>query len=208
MILAAIKGFALGGSLIVAIGAQNAFVLSQALRRDHAVSIALVCSAIDAGLIALGVWGLGAFIETSPRLLLAITLAGAAFLLVYGLLAFRRARHPAQLRTAEQPRMASRRAAVATAVALSLLNPHVYLDTVLLLGSVGGRLPGQEPLAFAIGAMCASFVWFMMLAIGGRALAPVLDTPTAWQKLDIVIGVIMWLLGFSLLRSAFALMAG
>ncbi|MEE9320569.1 MAG: LysE/ArgO family amino acid transporter [Granulosicoccus sp.] len=198
--LTVLKGAGLGASLIIAIGVQNAFVLSQALRGNFALTIALVCALVDAILIALGVWGLGAFIERQPALLTAITLSGAAFLFIYGILAFRRALSPGQLDANSQQTFASRGSAVLTTLALSLLNPHVYLDTVLLLGSIGGQLPGREPLLFAIGAIGASFGWFFALATGGKVLAPVLSSARQWQRLDALIGIIMWAIAWSLLR--------
>lgn len=199
--LAFITGAGLGASLIIAIGAQNAFVLGQALRRNYALTVALTCSLVDAVLIVLGVWGLGAFIERSPTLLTVITLGGALFLFVYGLMAFYRARKPAALESNQKPLFTSVRPVIITTLALSLLNPHVYLDTVLLLGSIGGRLPGNEPKLFAAGAVCASFAWFLSLAVGGKLLAPILNHPKHWQRLDLLIGVVMWVIAFGLLRS-------
>ena len=196
--LAFLTGAGLGASLIIAIGAQNAFVLGQALRRDHALTVALTCSLVDAVLIALGVWGLGAFIDTRPGLLTGITLAGALFLFLYGAIAFNRARRPVGLDSRRSNNLSGPGGAVAASLALSLLNPHVYLDTVLLLGGIGGRLPGREPLLFAAGASFASFAWFFSLAIGGRLLAPWLAHPRHWQRLDILIGAIMWLIAVSL----------
>jgi len=199
--LSFLTGAGLGASLIIAIGAQNAFLLGQAIRGNHALSVALTCSIVDAVLIALGVWGLGAFIEQSPRLLSAITLGGAVFLFIYGLLAFKRALQPQALQTDKKSPKSSLRSVITTTLALSLLNPHVYLDTVLLLGSIGARLPGQGPILFASGAICASFAWFLTLGLSGKLLAPVLSRPVHWQRLDLVIGTIMWIIAISLLRS-------
>jgi len=195
------KGFGIGGSLIVAIGAQNAFLLSHALRRQHAFVIALVCFLVDAILISLGVWGVGQFVESRPMLLLAITLLGAVFLLVYGWMAFKRARQPQVLKADNNVNTLSRTAAVTTTLALSLLNPHVYLDTVLLVGSIGGQLPYHNSVLFAVGAITASFVWFFALAFAGRALAPVFNKPHHWQRLDIVIALVMWAISLSLFWS-------
>jgi len=152
-------------------------------------------------LIVLGVWGLGEFIKRSPQLLSAITLGGTLFLFVYGLIAFRRALSPGRLQAAEQRRFAAAAPAIMTTLAISLLNPHVYLDTVLLLGSVGGQLPGSQSVAFAAGAVTGSFAWFFTLAIGGRALAPVLNSERHWQRLDVLIGLIMWAIAASLFWS-------
>jgi L-lysine exporter family protein LysE/ArgO len=196
-----LTGIGLGASLIIAIGAQNAFLLGQAIRGNYALSVALTCSIVDTLLIALGIWGLGTFIENSPRLLIAITMGGAVFLFIYGLLAFKRAVQPGALQYSQQPLFSSLRSVVTTTLALSLLNPHVYLDTVLLLGSVGARMPGNEPLLFAAGAICASFAWFYTLAISGKLLAPILNRPAQWRRLDLLIGTIMWLIAFGLLRS-------
>jgi len=198
-------GAGLGASLIIAIGAQNAFVLSQALRRNYALSVALCCSLVDIVLIAIGVWGLGSFIKSQPRLLLAITLAGALFLLIYGAMAFRRALDPKSLKANADKGFNTLSSALLTALAVSLLNPHVYLDTVLLLGSIGGQLPGHEPIWFALGAICASFSWFFSLAIGGQYLAPVLNKPAHWRRLDIAIGLVMWLIAFGLFKNAIQL---
>ena len=201
MLWAFLQGLGIGASLIIAIGAQNAFVLSQAVRGNYALTIAFVCALIDALLIAAGVWGLGEFIERSPRLLNIITLGGAVFLFSYGTLAFRRAMSPGGLQAARQKQFASWVPAVLTTMAISLLNPHVYLDTVLLLGSIGGRLPGRESIAFSMGAISGSFTWFFLLAICGRALAPVLSSERHWQRLDVLIGMVMWAIAASLLRS-------
>ena len=140
MVTAVLKGFGMGAGLIVAIGAQNAFVLSSALRNQHVFIVAALCILIDAGLIVAGVWGLGALIQQFPALLQVATWGGALFLLVYGFLAFQRAVHPSRL-NANSHTAPTLQAAVLTTLALSLLNPHVYLDTVILLGSIGGQLP-------------------------------------------------------------------
>ncbi|MFK7853487.1 MAG: LysE/ArgO family amino acid transporter [Granulosicoccus sp.] len=196
-----LTGAGLGASLIIAIGAQNAFLLGQAIRGNYAFSVALTCSLVDAALIALGVWGLGTFIENSPRLLLIITLGGAVFLFIYGLMAFRRALNPEALQSSQRPLFSSLGSVLTTTLSLSLLNPHVYLDTVLLVGSVGARLPGDEPLFFTAGAISASFAWFFTLACSGRVLAPIFSKPTHWRRLDLLIGIVMWLIAISLLRT-------
>ena len=201
MFWAFVKGFGIGGSLIIAIGAQNAFLLSHALRRQHAFTIALVCFAVDALLITVGVWGIGRFVESRPALLLTITLAGAVFLLVYGWLAFNRARHPQALVADSDIKVLSRTTVIATTLALSLLNPHVYLDTVLLVGSIGGQMPFPNSSAFAIGAITASCVWFFSLAIAGRLLAPFFSQAHHWQRLDTVIALVMWAISASLFWS-------
>lgn len=200
MVTAVLKGFGMGAGLIMAIGAQNAFVLSSALRNQHVFIVAALCILIDAVLIVAGVWGLGALIQQFPALLKLATWGGALFLLVYGFLAFRRALHPSQL-NANSNTVPTVRAAVLTTLALSLLNPHVYLDTVILLGSIGGQLPQPQPAWFAFGAVLASFTWFSLLAWGGRRLAPWFANPQSWRVLDILVGVTMWAIALSLLMA-------
>jgi L-lysine exporter family protein LysE/ArgO len=196
-----VKGFGIGGSLIIAIGAQNAFLLSHALRRQHAFTIAFVCILVDASLITLGVWGVGQFVESRPTLLMAITIAGAVFLFAYGCIAFNRARHPQALVANTDIKVLKRTTVIVTTLALSLLNPHVYLDTVLLVGSIGGQLPYPNSASFAAGAIAASIVWFLTLAFAGRLLAPVFSQPHHWQRLDIVIALVMWAISLSLFWS-------
>lgn len=195
---AAIKGFGIGAGLIIAIGSQNAFVLSAALRNQHVVAITLTCIVIDVLLIILGVWGLGMLIKSHPLLLQLATWGGALFLFVYGAMAFWRAFRPQGLQARETKTM-TLGAAVLTVMALSLLNPHVYLDTVVLLGSIGGQLPGNDAWWFALGACLASFCWFVVLAWGGRVLAPWFASPVSWQVLDVLVGVVMWVIAVSLL---------
>ncbi|MCB1756125.1 MAG: amino acid transporter [Gammaproteobacteria bacterium] len=199
LILSFAKGMGLGASLIMAIGAQNAFVLGQAIRQNHALLIALVCAFLDMILIFSGVLGLGALIKHDPLFLQLATFGGVAFLLVYGLLALRRAFRPGHLTAKRSPRIDSAAVAVMTTLAISLLNPHVYLDTVILLGSIGGQLPGKQPLIFAAGASTASLLWFASLALAGRFMAPYLSEDKHWQRLDIVIGLTMWTIAASLL---------
>lgn len=201
MIAAVLKGFGMGAGLIVAIGAQNAFVLSSSLRNQHVVVVAALCILIDAALIVAGVWGLGALLQQFPALLEIATWGGVLFLCVYGFLAFRRALHPSQLH-ANSSTAPTIKAAVLTTLALSLLNPHVYLDTVILLGSIGGQLPKPQPAWFALGAALASLTWFSLLAWGGRRLAPWFANPHSWRVLDLLVGVTMWVIALSLLLNA------
>lgn len=207
-----LAGFGLGLSLIVAIGAQNLFVLRQGLRREAVVAVALVCTVSDALLIAVGVSGLGALLQAVPWLVEVVRWAGALFLVGYGLLAARRAWRPSgevlraepdapapggggvALATAARRRTAT---VVATCLALTWLNPHVYLDTVFLLGSVAST-HGDGRWLFAAGAMAASAVWFFSLALGARFLSRWLSTPRAWRVLDAIIAVVMIALGVSL----------
>ncbi|MBK8447603.1 MAG: amino acid transporter [Micropruina sp.] len=215
MLLSALAGLGLGFSLIVAIGAQNLFVLRQGLRREHVLVAAAICAASDAVLIVLGVSGVGLVLQAVPWLLSAVRWAGALFLIGYGLMAARRAwrptggaliadaaAHPTPAPTgAGSVRLATRTRPLApvvlTCLALTWLNPHVYLDTVFLLGSVAST-HGEGRWAFAAGAVLASLVWFFGLAVGARFLAPWLSTPRAWRVLDAVIAVVMIALGIGL----------
>lgn len=193
------KGMGLGASLIIAIGAQNAFVLGQAIRKNYALTIALCCAAIDAILIFAGVIGLGAVIKSSPMFLLIAPFGGALFLFIYGFMALKRAMQPTHLSASRHKAIATIRGAILTTMALSLLNPHVYLDTVVLLGSIGGQLPANQALIFALGATTASFLWFLGLALGGKFVAPFLKEDKHWQRLDAFIGLTMWIIAASLI---------
>lgn len=196
------KGLALGLGLIVAIGAQNAFVLRQGLRREHVASVVLFCALADILLIGAGVLGMAQALGERPLLTRALALAGAAFLAWYGLLAFRRARAPGELHAAPGGRRLGRAAALAQAAAFTLLNPHVYLDTVLLVGSIGAQQPAALRGVFVAGASTASLLWFGALGFGARGLAPWFARPRAWQILDGLVGVVMWVLAVVLVRQA------
>jgi L-lysine exporter family protein LysE/ArgO len=198
-LLPLLQGFALGAGLIVAIGAQNAFVLQQGLKRQHVLATALVCTLCDGLLIAAGVAGVGTLIAQSRLWTGVATWGGVLFLLFYGLRSFRSALRPGIL-DAEQNRLEGTTlpATVLAVLGVSLLNPHVYLDTVVLVGSVGARYPGTERLAFAIGAGLASLTWFFALAFGSAWLAPLFRRPLAWRILDLGVGCVMWIIAASL----------
>lgn len=193
-----IEGLALSLGLIVAIGAQNAFVLRQGLRREYIGSVVLFCSITDALLIAAGVLGMAQAIKFNPVIATALTVAGIVFLTVYGWQALRRAWTTGGLHADSQAGLLSRAAVIAQAAAFTLLNPHVYLDTVLLVGSVGAQHSADMQPIFIAGACSASALWFAGLGFGARWLAPVFAKPRAWQILDIAIAVIMWLLAAGL----------
>jgi L-lysine exporter family protein LysE/ArgO len=197
-----VHGLALGFGLIVAIGAQNAFVLRQGLRREHVGAVVLFCAAADAVLIAAGVMGMAQALGQSPGLSRALALAGAAFLAVYGWRALRRAMHVHKLDEPAAGSSFSLGAAVAQAAAFTLLNPHVYLDTVLLVGSIGAQQPAALQGWFIAGAAGASMVWFSTLGFGARWLAPCFARPKAWQALDSLIGATMFALSALLVRHA------
>lgn len=196
--LALLAGFGIGLSLIVVIGAQNALVLRQGIRREHVTQIVLVCAISDAILIFAGVAGLGVIVEAAPRLLDVVTVLGAAFLLSYAVIAARRALRPGALSTDPSGPPLSLRRAVTTAVALTWLNPHVYLDTVLLLGSVAGSY-GSDRWWFGFGAALGSVVWFSGLGYGARLLRPVFSKPMAWRILDSFIAILMTVIAIELL---------
>ncbi|MEU6241573.1 LysE/ArgO family amino acid transporter [Streptomyces sp. NPDC047024] len=196
---AAAAGFGTGLSLIVAIGAQNAFVLRQGIRRDAILAVIGICALSDAVLIALGVGGIGALVTAWPDAVRAVGVVGGLFLIGYGVLAARRVLKPGGtgLR-AEGDAAGSRRRAVLTCLALTWLNPHVYLDTVFLLGSLAADR-GPLRWTFGIGAAVASLCWFAALGLGARLLGRVLARPTAWRVLDGVIAATMLGLGAALL---------
>ncbi|MBD0415822.1 LysE/ArgO family amino acid transporter [Oryzicola mucosus] len=197
---AALSGFLLGGSLIIAIGAQNAFILRQGLMRQHVFVLCLICALSDALLIAVGVAGLGTLISSSPQLITLVTLGGAAFLFAYAFIAFRRAMKPEALQAAKKGEMRLA-PAVAACLAFTFLNPHVYLDTVVLLGSLSAAYEGAGRIAYGAGACLASFVWFFALGYGARLLQPLFARPSAWRVLDLLIGLVMATIAISLLRS-------
>jgi len=199
---AALTGYATAFSLILAIGAQNAFVLRQGLKREHVFVICLICSVSDAILIAAGVAGFGVLVDAAPWFPQAMRWTGAAFLIVYGALRFKAAvTGGAAISTGgSEP---SLRTAVLTCLAFTWANPHVYLDTVGLIGAVSTQFDGSARLAFGIAATFASFTFFFGLGYGARLLAPVMRSATAWRVLDASIAVIMWLLAWWLLESAY-----
>ncbi|MCV2490319.1 LysE family transporter [Geodermatophilus sp. YIM 151500] len=200
-LLAALAGLGLGLSLIVAIGAQNAFVLRQGLRLEHVSAVVAVCAVSDAVLILAGVAGGSWLSARLPDAITAIRLAGAAFLLGYAALAARRALHPAAIAVDTRGTRTGLLATVVTCLALTWLNPHVYLDTVLLLGSVADS-HGTWRWWFAVGAAVGSVIWFCALGYGARLLRPLFARPAAWRVLDSAIAVVMAVLGLGLLTSA------
>ena len=197
MILAGLTGFSTAFALILAIGAQNAFVLRQGLMQAHVFWVCLVCAVSDAALILAGVAGFGAITARYPALPTFMALGGAAFLVVYGLIRFRAAaRGTGGLTVATSAQ--SLKAAILTCLAFTWLNPHVYLDTLALIGAVSVPFEGARKVSFALGAITSSFVFFFGLGYGARLLAPALQSPRAWRLLDAGIGALMWVLAASL----------
>ncbi len=197
-LLAALAGLGLGLSLIIAIGAQNAFVLRQGLRGEHLLPVVAVCALSDAVLIAGGVLGAGALLDRLPWLLPVFRVGGAVFLLAYAVVAARRALRPGALQAESRGAGASLVATLTTALALTWLNPHVYLDTVVLLGSIA-QTHGEDRGWFAAGAVLGSVVWFTALGFGARLLRPLFARPGAWRVLDGVIALVMVAIAVSLL---------
>lgn len=194
-----VEGWGTSSGLIISIGAQNAFVLKQGILRNYVFITALICSFIDATLISLGVGGFGAILTSNILLLSLARWGGAAFLAYYGFRSFRSALKTESLKLDRNAKPPNLKVTLITLFALSLLNPHVYLDTVVLLGSIGAQFPGHERLYFALGAMLASFTWFFTLGYGARYLGPLFQKPIAWKILDFLIGCIMWAIALSLL---------
>jgi L-lysine exporter family protein LysE/ArgO len=192
-------GFALCATLIIAIGAQNAFVLRQGLRREHVLIIVAFCALADLLLIGTGVAGLARVLGDAPQLTLALTVGGTLFLTWYGILSLTRARRSNSMQVDEGANRISLRNAITQAVGFTFLNPHVYLDTVLLMGSIGARQPADLRFWFVGGAAAASGAWFTTLGFGARLLRPVFRTPRAWQVLDTLVGLTMLAIAASLL---------
>ena len=186
---ALVAGFALGFSLILAIGAQNAFVLRQGLRREHVLPVVLVCAISDAVLVTAGILGFGALARAVPGLETVMRFGGAAFLIWYGARNFIAAWRGGEVLEAGAAAGSLRRALL-TCLALTWLNPHVYLDTVVLLGSISAQY--DDTLAFGAGAVTASFTFFFALGYGARGLAPLFRRPASWRVLDVVVGLTMW----------------
>lgn len=199
---ALMSGFFLGLSLIAAIGAQNAFVLRQGLQRRHIFAISLVCALSDAVLILLGIVGFGALMSRAPWINTAMSLFGATFLAVYACRSFHSAfRNESSLNPADVS-SAGLKTALITSLAFTWLNPHVYLDTVVLMGSISANY-GAERFQFGMGAIIASFLFFFSLGYGARLLTPVFVSPRAWRILDFLVGLVMGSLAVKLLVSAF-----
>ena len=192
-----LAGFSLAFSLILAIGAQNAFVLRQGVRRAHVFAVSMTCAVSDAVLIAAGVAGFGWITQSFPWVAPVLQWGGAAFLIVYGALAARSAWRGSSALTVEGAGTQSLTAALLTCLAFTWLNPHVYLDTLVLIGSVASQYDNR--LIFGLGAVTSSFVFFFSLGYGARALAPVFAKPAAWRILDAGIAALMWVIAGALI---------
>lgn len=198
-LIATLAGAGFGLSLIIAIGAQNAFVLRQGLRGEHVLAVVLICAISDIVLIAAGIAGIGGLLDLAPWLVDTMRIGGAAFLLAYAVIAARRAMRPGSIDPELEGGASSLWPTVTTVLALTWLNPHVYLDTILLLGSIAGT-HGNDRWWFGLGAALGSAVWFSALGFGARLLRPLFARPVSWRILDGLIAVVMVAIALSLLH--------
>uniref|UniRef100_UPI003D13AD9A LysE/ArgO family amino acid transporter n=1 Tax=Pseudoalteromonas sp. TaxID=53249 RepID=UPI003D13AD9A len=184
--------------------AQNAYVLNQGIKRNHHLTTATICSVMDVFFISLGIFGGGALLSQNETLLTVVTLGGIAFLTFYGWLSLRAALQSSDEQESQPQKLArGRRAVILGALAVTVLNPHLYLDTVVILGSIGGQFEGSDRLAFALGTMTASFVWFYGLSIGAAKLAPVLSKPKTKKTIDLIVASMMFIIAFALAKSLY-----
>jgi len=194
-----LQGFGLGASMIIPIGAQNAYVLNQGIKRNHHLTTATICSILDMIFISLGIFGGGAILSQNEILLTSVTLGGIAFLSFYGLLSLKSAfKSDSELESKGEVVARGRRTVILGALAVTVLNPHLYLDTVVILGSIGGQFEGHDRIAFALGTMMASFVWFYTLSIGAAKLGPTLSKPRVKKGIDIAVAVMMFTIAYIL----------
>lgn len=201
MLLTLLKGFGTSGSLIVAIGAQNAFVIRQGLLRRHLFMTAFLCSTIDALLILVGVLGFGQLISAYPLLIELSKYFAIIFLSFYGLVSLKSSLNPKCLEKEKEQELPSTKKTIFLLLALSLLNPHVYLDTVILLGSIASQQPHDQQIYFTLGAISASFLWFFAITYGSYLLAPFLSKKNSWRIIDGLIALTMWGIAISLLTT-------
>jgi len=196
-----LKGALVSGTLIIAIGSQNAFVLRQGLSGSHVLPVVLTCFLCDVLLMTLGIFGVGTAVGSQPTVSAGLALAGAGFLFWYGARAFVRALTSTQtLQPGSRNGASARWNAVGATLAVTLLNPHVYLDTVVIVGGITVGFTSAEKLRFLLGALLASLAWFLALGYGARLLQPVFQTPRAWRVLDGLIGTVMWWIAVGLMR--------
>ncbi|MDA0111986.1 LysE/ArgO family amino acid transporter [Vibrio sp. 2art] len=194
-----LQGFGLGASMIIPIGAQNAYVLNQGIKRNHHLTTATICSVLDMIFISLGIFGGGAILSQNEILLTSVTLGGIAFLSFYGQLSLKSAFKPESESESKGEIVArGRRTVILGALAVTVLNPHLYLDTVVILGSIGGQFEGHDRISFALGTIMASFVWFYTLSIGAAKLGPTLSQPKVKKTIDIAIAMMMFTIAYIL----------
>jgi L-lysine exporter family protein LysE/ArgO len=190
--------------MIIPIGAQNAFVLNQGIKRQHHIATATICSLLDTLFISLGIFGGGALLAQNTLLLTCVTIGGVAFLITYGVISLRSAfRHDSFHKHVSKMSSRGRKAVIAGALAVTVLNPHLYLDTVVILGSIGGQFTGDDRIAFALGTILASFVWFYSLSLGAAKLAPTLSQPKVRKGIDLAVALMMFTIAAILLSELF-----
>lgn len=195
------RGFMTGASLIIAIGAQNAFVLRQGVTKNYVFTTALICSLLDAFLIMIGISGIGKLLTEYVYLIPIARWGGSIFLIVYATLCLKAAISKTASLTEGSHTNLSLKALIISLCSISLLNPHVYLDTVILLGSIASSFPEKERILFTAGAILASFSWFFSLAFGGKKLSPILGKPSSWRILNLVTAIMMISIALSLMTS-------
>jgi len=196
-----LEGFGIGFSLIVAIGMQNAFVLKQAILKNHVFVMALLCSIIDAILIIAGINGLGVLFSKNALILTIFNWGGILFLFGYGINAFLLSLKKNSLTIDNEPKILSLKQTVIALLSVTLLNPHTYLDSFVLMASITAKLTINEKISFTIGAVIASFIWFFSLCFGARFLRKFFEKPLSWRVLDFIIGCIMFSIAISLVHS-------
>ncbi|MCR9422764.1 LysE/ArgO family amino acid transporter [Vibrio sp. RM-69-4] len=196
-----LQGFGLGATMIIPIGAQNAYVLNQGIKRNHHLTTATICSLLDVIFISLGIFGGGALLSSNEILLTSVTLGGVAFLSFYGFISLRSAFTSTSTNESDGEVIArGKRTVILGALAVTVLNPHLYLDTVVILGSIGGQFEGHDRIAFALGTMMASFVWFYSLSIGAAKLGPTLSKPNVKKGIDMAVAIMMFSIAFILAK--------
>lgn len=196
-----LQGFGLGATMIIPIGAQNAYVLNQGIKRNHHLTTATICSLLDVIFISLGIFGGGALLSSNEILLTSVTLGGVAFLSFYGFISLRSAFTSTSTNESDGEVIArGKRTVILGALAVTVLNPHLYLDTVVILGSIGGQFEGHDRIAFALGTIMASFVWFYSLSIGAAKLGPTLSKPNVKKGIDMAVAAMMFSIAFILAK--------
>lgn len=200
-----ISGAMISGSLIIAIGAQNLFVLKQGLLKNHVFFVSAICFVCDFILMTIGVLGIGTFISSNPLITNILAILGALFLIWYGLCAFKSAIQGTSSMqvTSEDPQNNRLMKVILSTLAVTLLNPHVYLDTVVIVGGIAGTLTNEQKLSFLIGAVCVSFIWFFGIGYGARLLTPLFKQKRMWIMLDCFVGLIMFYIAYRLVLYVF-----
>jgi L-lysine exporter family protein LysE/ArgO len=197
-----LQGFGLGASMIIPIGAQNAYVLNQGIKRNHHLTTATICSVLDVLFISLGIFGGGALLAQNETLLHMVTIGGISFLLLYGSLSLRSAlKSRSNDGKAINAGVKKKGAVVAGALAVTVLNPHLYLDTVVILGSIGGQYSGYDRILFATGTIMASFVWFYSLSLAAAKMSHILSRPKVQKGIDIMVAIVMYAIAFFLFKT-------